>query len=261
VDVTWQLSLEEHIVVQATNLAGPWRPCWQPYTRTTNDLFCLALPCQSPQQFFKPTPGRQFTDDFSTLVPTWATWFQEAGEEWIVTNAVLKCSSTDQVQYRGFALCPLGTTNAEAVLRDFHASVDILEWVTNNASGSTFAVAGRGRIVSPSYATGYFAGLNLNYHGVGTLTPWIGKDATMIAGADFSIQDIPLPYRLQLSAVGNKLTFRVLKLTTGELIRELSLTDSAYATGIVGLWINGEPVVGNSYTITADNFVLIGRKP
>ncbi len=42
----WLLSREEHIVVHADHLAGPWYPCPQSCTRI-DDIFCLTVPCQS----------------------------------------------------------------------------------------------------------------------------------------------------------------------------------------------------------------------
>jgi hypothetical protein len=54
---------------------------------------------------------------------------------------------------------------------------------------------------------------------------------------------------------------RVLRLATGEVIREMPFTGSAYPTGIVGLWFNGRNNVGDASTITADNYFVTGKKP
>jgi hypothetical protein len=259
VSLNWLLPVEEHIVVEADQLAGPWCPCSQPHTRI-GDAFYLNMPCLEPQKFWRLTPGRQYTNDFSSAVPTWTPWFQNAGVEWIITNGILQVSLSNRPDYGGLALCPLGATNVEAVLRDFSASVDILDWVTSGTNWSAVALFGRGRVY-PSYGTAYFGGIGLNYDGIpGRVTPWIHNGSTETWGPPFDIGAFPPPYRLQFSGVGNKMSLRVVNLTTGELIREMSFTNSAYATGIVGLWFNGRTDAGDSYTITVDNFFVTGTK-
>ena len=254
IDLSWRLPLEEQIVVEADQLAGPWCPCPQPYTRT-GDAFWLTMPCLGPQKFFKLTPGRQFTDDFSRAVPTWTPWFQEAGEEWTVTNGVLQLSCITN----GFlALMPPPGTNVAANLRDFCASVDILAWVTNGINESGFSLAGRGTIFSPGYAVAYFGGLTLNADYIPRrVVPWISTPSGSTRGATFDIQEIPPPYRLQFSAVGTRLSLRVLNPTTSQLIREVSVNHSTYTQGIVGLVYD----VDQGGSITADNFFLNGTKP
>ncbi len=270
VDLTWQLPLEEQIVVQATNLAGPWCPCPQPCTRTTNDLFCLTLPCDSPQQFFKLTPGLQFTDDFSSAVPSWTSWFYDPPEDqWIVTNGVLQVSLSeehDTNSFGGLALCPLGIqTNVEAVLEDFCASVDILDWVTSGTNWSSVLLFGRG-IIHSDWGEGYFGGLVLNYKGIpGLVEPSLAGPAGSLHGETFYLHEFPPPYRLQCSMVGTKASFRVLRVATGQLIRQLnfdvsSTPDPILTNGIVGLWFRGRTDEHDSYTTTVDNFFLSGTK-
>jgi hypothetical protein len=261
VDLNWLLPLEEHIVVEADQLAGPWCPCSQPHTRT-GDAFCLTMPCQSPQQFFKLTPGRQFTDDFSSVVPSWTPWFTGAGKKWVVTNGVLQVSLRNQPSYGGLALCAVGATNVEAVLRDFFASVDILDWVTSSNNWSSFALVGRGHMSSTNSGTGYFGGLSLNSGGnLGLVEPWIlVPERGYLDGTPFYIQEIPPPYRLQFSVVGTNISFRVLRATTWQPIREMSWNASTLTNGFVGLWFNGRTDAGDSYTNTVDNFFLSGTK-
>lgn len=261
IGLEWRLPLQEHIVVQADQLAGPWCPCWQPCTQTTNDVFCLNMPYESPQQFFKLTPGRQFTDDFSTLVPTWMDWFKEPGEEWVITNGILNVSISP-TPYGGLVLCPLGATNVEAVLQDFCASVDILDWATSGTNWSVVTLFGRGLIISPSEGTGYFAGLSLNSGGnPGLVAPWIlVPERGYLDGEPFYIHEIPPPYRLQFSVVGTNLSLRVLRPATGQPIREMSWSGWELTNGVVGLWFNGRNNAGDYYTNTVDNFFLSGTK-
>jgi hypothetical protein len=258
VDLTWGLPLEEHIVVEADQLPGSWSPCPQPHTRT-NDTFYLTLPCQSPEQFFKLIRGTQFTDGFSTLVPSWTPWFPGAGKDWIVTNGALRVSLANQPAYGGLALCPLGVTNAEVVLSDFYASVDILDWVTSSTNWSALALFARGKM-SPN--SGYFGGLTLNPGGTnGLMRPWLlGPERGYLYGEPFYIHEIPLPYRLQFSMVGTNMSFRVLRLATGQPIREMSWDGWTLTNGIVGLWYNGRTEAGDSYTNTVDNFFMSGTK-
>ena len=53
------------------------------------------------------------------------------------------------------------------------------------------------------------------------------------------MQQIPPPYRLQFSVVDTNISFRVLSLTTGQVIRQMSRNDSNFTQGFVGVWING----------------------
>ncbi len=253
VALSWMLPQEEHIVVQATNLAGPWSPCQQPHTRT-GDAFCLQAPCDSCQKFFRLTPGRQFTDDFSALNPSWAPIFQEAGEEWTVTNGVLQLDWAEPPS-PGFALAPLGT-NAAAEIKDFCASMDILDWVTTTTNYSTVALAARCRGLSA-----YFAGLNANAQGIrDNARLWIYNGSTYTNSPSFDIKQFPPPYRLRFTGVGTQLLAQVFSLTMGEVLRELTINDSAFSEGFVVLWINGKPVAGNFFTVTMDNFFMAGTK-
>ena len=105
--------------------------------------------------------------------------------------------------------------------------------------------------------------MNLNAKGVpGSVEPWIYNGSTYTNGSTFDTQQFPLPYCLQFSGVGTTISLRVVSLTTGELIRKVSLpNDSTFTEGFVGLWINGESNGNDSFTITADNFFATGTKP
>jgi hypothetical protein len=259
VGLNWLLPLEEHIVVTVDQLSGPWRPGWQPPTRA-GDVFCLTLPCTEAQKFFRLTPGRQFTDDFSILVPTWTPFFQEAGEDWFVTNGVLQMIKTANASL-GFGLAPLGT-NAAATLRDCCASVDIVDWASSGNNSSDFALGGRGRFVSSTYAQGYFGFLTLNADGVpGRVRPWIHTPSGDTYGTAFDVQQFPLPYRLQFSAVGTQISLRVLNPATGQLIQPVSSSPSTLPDGFTGVWLQGGGNAGETNRISLDNFFVSGTKP
>jgi hypothetical protein len=261
-DLTWQLPLEEQVVIEADQLPPSWRPCPQPYTRR-GDAFCLNLPCVSPGKFFELTPGRQFTDDFSTLLPSWTPGWQDPGEDWVVTNGILELNWSVTNSWDVFGLFPLGT-NEEARLRDFCTSVDILDWVISGDNYSFFALVGRGLVLPSGVGKGYFGGLAMNADGIR------GNARLVIRANDdfsrdtntFNREQYPPPYRLQLSTVGNSITVRLLNPATGQIIRELkhTQTSSTISYGFAGFIAEGN--VGTDYfRLTADNYVLIGRKP
>jgi hypothetical protein len=266
VDLNWMLPMEEHIVVEADQLGGPWCPCWQPYTQT-GDAFCLTTPCQAQQKFFKLTPGTQFTDDFSSLVPSWTPWpfGQPLTTEWVVTNGILQVHLPEEHEtnsWEGLVLAPLGATNVEALLRDVSASVDILDWQTSSTNLSGCYLWARG-YVHPTAGNGYFGVLFLNHDGIpGRILPMMFTPSGESRGAAFDIATFPPPYRLQFSVVGNKLSFRVLNATTGQLIREVPpMYSLTYSVGVVGLFFNADTATHDSYILTLDNFFMNGTKP
>ncbi len=262
VDLLWNLPLEEHIVVQADQLAGPWSPCPQPHTRI-GDAFWLNMPCPRPQKFWRLAPGRQYTNDFSSAVPTWMDYFKDGGEQWYVTNGVLNFTGIS-AQYPGFLVMPLGT-NAAAKHEDFLTSVDILDWVTSGTNWSVVSLFGRGIIYSPTYANGYIGLLILNSSDIpGQVTLSMVDGYTEVYGPSFDMAAHPLPYRLEFSGVGKpicQLRLRVLSLPTMQLIREQTLVATRYTEGFPGFWINYRNQAGDTYTITTDNYLVIGTKP
>jgi hypothetical protein len=260
VDLSWRLPMEEYIVVEADQLGGPWCPCSQPHTRTA-DAFCLNRPCQAPQKFFKLTPGKQFVDDFSSLAPTWTPVFQEAGEDWIVTNGVLRMMVTP-TPLSGFGLMPFGT-NAAAKLSDFCGSVDIVDWAPSGSNSSDFAFGGRARFASSTYIQAYIGYLTLNADGVvGKVRPWIHTPFGETYGLAFNLQQFPLPYRLQFSVVGPRISLKVLNPLTGQLIvPAVYASSTTLPDGFSGLWLQGAVNAGDSNSISVDNFIVSGTKP
>lgn len=262
VDLNWLLPMEEYIVVEADQLGGPWSPCLQPHTRTA-DAFCLNRPCQAAQKFFKLKPGKQLVDDFSSLAPTWTPIFQEAGEDWFVTNGVLQMLKSPNPSL-GFGLVAFGT-NAAANLRDVCASVDIVDWAPSGSNSSDFALGGRARIISSTYIKAYLGFLTLNADGVpGRVRPWISSPSGAIYGAAFDLQQYPLPYRVQFSIVGTQMWLRVLNPATGHLIvpevRSIA-SDLTLLNGFAGVWLQGGVNAGDFNSISLDEFFLSGTKP
>ena len=137
-----------------------------------------------------------------------------------------------------------------------YTSADILDWAASGTNESGFFLVGRVKLISPNEGV-YGGGLHLNDDGIlGNVRLFIRARYDFIAGPTFDIQQNPLPYRVQFSVVGNTISFRVLNLTTGQLIREMSATSSAIPSGLPALWI--ERI---SSRITLDNYFVTGTKP
>jgi hypothetical protein len=268
--LSWPEPTQEQIVVGADSLASNavWTPWPEPIFKRHGEL-CMAVPTTASQQFFKAVLGRQFVDDFSdcwgpfTNRNSYMDWFKEDGEQWFVTNGVLKFTGIS-VQYPGFLVLPVGT-NAAAKHEDFYTSVEILDWVTSTNNWDFLSLFGRGIIYSPTYVNGYIGGLALNFSGIpGQVRLSIWDGYVEVFGPSFDMGTNPLPYRLEFSGVGNpicQLRLRVLSLPTMQLIREQTLVATRYAEGFPGFWINSRNQAGDTYRITTDNFFLSGTKP
>ena len=267
--LSWPEPAQEHIVVGSSSPGGPvWTPWPEPIFKRHGEI-CMAVPVTASNWFGKLVPGRQFVDAFSdargpfTNRSPWMPHFNDPGEEWVVTNGVLQVGVHPSA-IGGLLLAPVGT-NVEVHLRDFYTSVDILDWETSGANWSTFSIGARAYFQTPTLARGYIGGLNLNANGVrGSVEPFIynGSTYTYALESTFDTQQFPLPYRLQLSGVGTKISLRVLSLTTGQPIREVMLpNDWTFAEGWVALWISGRHDAGDSFRIAADNFFATGTQP
>ena len=262
--VSWPDPAQEQIVVGSDSPTGPvWTPWPEPIFKRFGQM-CLAVPTTATQQFFKTVSGRQLADDFTdswwpftNRIP-WTNWLVNPGEDWFVTNGVLKLAVSPGTNSPGFLLLP-DWTNA---VQDFYTSIDILDWVTSTNNWSIFALIGRGKIHGVTSANGHIGGLVLNSDGIaGNVTLYLWDGYTDVFGPSFDMGANPLPYRLELSQVGNNLWLRVRSLTTKAVIREQALVVTKYTQGWVGLWIKGRNDPGDTFTITADNFFATGTKP
>ena len=137
-----------------------------------------------------------------------------------------------------------------------------MDWVPSGNNSSDFALGGRGRIVSPTSAEGYFGFLTLNADGVpGRVRRWIHTPSGDTYGTAFDLQQFPLPYRLQFSVVGTQISLRVLNPATGQLIKSVSSSSSTLPDGFAGPWLQGGVNAGDSNRISLDNFFVSGMKP
>jgi hypothetical protein len=262
--LSWPGPAEEQIVVGADSSAGPvWTP-WPEPIFTRHGELCMAVPTTASQQFFKLVSGRQFVDDFSeTNLPFTNrapyTNALDTGWDYRVTNGIYRIARQGPVFAAGYGLTqPLPVV----VVRDFSASVDILDWVASGTNWNDFYIAARGVWVGPSGGYAYSGGLRLNDPGPGSVRLWMVLSNDFVAGASFDLQQNPPPYRLQFSGVGPRLSFRVLSLTTGQILEEMSVNHSTLPEGFVGLLLYTSPLkLSESYTITVDNFFVSGTKP
>ena len=266
--LSWPEPAQEHIVLGSNSLASNavWTPWPEPIFKRFGEL-CMTVPTVATQQFFKLVPGRQFADDFSeswgpfTNRNSWVEWVDDpVGEQWIVTNGVLRLDWNAPSGIPGFALFPLGVTNAEAVLGDVYMSVDMLDCVTSGTNFAVFALAARFTL-DEGGEKAYLGALYVNYHGLpGVVQPVMYNGSNYKYGAPINIQQYPPPYRLQFSAVGTKLSLRVLHLSTGQFMGDaVNMPSSLYPTGKAALFISGRANPDDSFTITADNFFLTGK--
>ena len=262
--IAWPDPTEEQIVVGSDSPTGPvWTPWPEPIFKRFGQM-CMAVPTVATQQYFKLVPGRQFVDDFSdawgpfTNRNSWAPLLQDATtEEWVVTNGVLQVKCNSGFQY-GFALLPPGM-NVLTRHRDFCIAVDVLDWVTSGTNWSGIMLLGR---ADTSTLINYSGGLQLNRGGIpGKVLPFIHWDIPTTTSIRGSTNDVQLPYRLQFSGVGSRLTLRVLNPTNGQLIEELNTTNAPLAIGVAALYFEGRFNAGDSFTIKVDNFFASGTKP
>jgi hypothetical protein len=265
--LSWPEPTQEQIVVGSDSLASNavWTPWPEPIFKRFGQM-CMAVPTTESKEFFQTVPGRQLADGFDytwgpfTNRDSWTPIFLEAEDDWFVTNGVLRMIKTPNASL-GFGLIAFGT-NAAATLRDFYASVDIVDWAPSGSNSSDFALGGRGRFVSPTYAQGYFGFLTLNADGVpGKVRPWIYTPSGGTYGTAFDLQQYPLPYRLQFSVVGTSISFKVLNPATGQLIQPVSSSSSTLPGGFAGLWLQGGVNPGDSSGISLDNFFVSGTTP
>ena len=263
--LSWPEPAQEQIVVGSDYPAGPvWTPWPEPIFKRFGQL-CMTVPTTANQQYFKLVPGRQFVDDFSdtsgpfTNRNCWMSLVQEAGEEWYVTNGVLKLQSTNG----GFLLVALGT-NAAAKHADFFTSADILDWMASGTNWNVFTLAGRMVILSPTAGIGYGGGLILNADGIaGRLQLYMFHEWKEAWGPKFDMGTNPPPYRVELSGVGKptcRLRLRVLNLTTKALIAEQTLLATEITNGVPAIWVNKPIQAGDTFTINADNYFVTGTK-
>lgn len=265
--LSWPAPTEEAIVVGADSPAtnAVWTPWPEPIFNRFGKL-CMTVPVNTTKnaQYFKLVPGTQFIDDFSepaeplaTRDP-WVPYFYGAYGNlfrFAVTNGVYRIEATGSSDGR----VPIMPPGPDIIVRDFTASVDLLEWSTSGATSLGIgARVWRDPNGFPGNSTGYIGILVLNDIGhIGQARLNIFDGATTHLGSYFTI-DPGADYRLEFSAVGRSLYVKLFNLTDPSVpVRQFPLTSSNYSRGFVALWIQSP----GPNAIVLDNFFLTGTRP
>ncbi len=223
----------------------------------------MSVPTTASQQFFKLVPGTQFYDDFSDFKLPYTNRCAYSngtlyGWNYLITNGTYRIARQGPANGPTWGLAaPLPWVE----VRDFATSVDILDWVASGTNYNSLFVGARFVWKGLYGGLGYGAGLRLT-PSLGTVRLRMICATDEFDGPSFDFQQKPPPYRLQLSGVGTRITSRVLSLTTGEILAELSVTHTNLTHGFVALSPFG-PALGasESHAITLDNYFVSGTRP
>lgn len=259
--LSWPVdTMEEQVVLATESLEKPlWRVLPEPVF-LRQGCVCSQAPVLSGHRFFKLSPGVQFLDDFSDARQPFATrnayvatW--DGPEDTItVGGGVLRLVTQGPTQ-AGYVLEP---PHAPVEAKDFHMSVDILDWKTTGNVWSVVSLLARGVYTGPDSGNGYLGMLLMNANGTPgkvELRMWV--DGSETPGGTFGW--VPGEgYRMEFSGVGKRLELRVTNLKTQAFVREMTLTGTSLARGFTGLWINMESGARQSHEIVLDNLSITG---
>jgi hypothetical protein len=261
VDLIWQTPLQEHIVMVADQLSGPWRPCPQLVT-LSNDTLCVSMPCLGPQKFFKLVPGTRVTQDFNGSQPAWPPYYWDYGNAglftWTIKDGALRIECPDSVGRGDIMLLP---PRSDIVVGDFSASVDILDWGSgiNSRSVGIFARGVVDRDDFPGQTEGYVGELWINRNGdtgLASLNIHAGSDQPIEEVVEFELET-KSGYRLVFSGVGNQLTLSLFALSYPQQpVAMTTRTANSWSGGPVGVWVGNYGKGG--YDFTLDNVLVIG---
>jgi hypothetical protein len=216
------------------------------------------------QEYFELVLGSQFIDDFDALKEPfasrndWMPWFMDAGDAsrfaFTIVNEAFQIEALQQPLNGQIAIF---TPGGGEILRDFCASVDILDWA--GSQESALGIAGRVQGGPGGVNNTYLGSVRMNSPaGTGQLGFFNGASDVLVA-TGFPINP-DLDYRLQFSAVGNQLELRLVSLAEPQtLVAQGRLQASLFTQGRVALWVNTRGSTG--YRRTVDNFFVTGTKP
>jgi len=250
---------EEQIVVGAASVEGPWTPWPEPIFKRSGQI-CMDVPITASERYFKLMPGTQYSDDFNPPQPpytkkdSWIPAFVESGD----ASRILITNLDGTLQFHGVSTpidgrFGLTIPGPSIVVRDFSASLDILDWDPNGVEQAASIGA---RLLG---SNGYYGIVNFNEwsQGTGTLhlfpvggTAAVGSMITFTRGKN---------YRLCFSGVGSILSVRLYDLENlAEPISRVQLTNNTSSQGSVAV---ATAVYGISGPMTLDNFLVTGTKP
>ncbi|HOW66775.1 MAG TPA: hypothetical protein P5186_26355 [Candidatus Paceibacterota bacterium] len=254
----------EQIVVGADSLTSTvWTPWPEPIFKRFGAL-SMVVDAAAAERYFKLVPGTQFIDDFDSpkapyaMRMPWEPFFLNAADAsrftFTVSDGVFQIQAhTKPVDGEVAVFTPGGG----AIVQDFFASVDILDWASSQESA--VGIAGRiqgspGRLVNA-----YLGSVRFDpAANTGSIGFFNGQSDVPVPET-FNI-DPQADYRLQFSAVGRQLDVRLIRLAEPPIIvAEGRLQNSTFKQGYVGHWVNTRGSTG--YRRTVDNFFLTGTKP
>jgi hypothetical protein len=265
----WPVPTEDCVVVSAPSVpSSNWTLSPEPIFKRFGQL-CMAVPATNHEQYFMLVPGTQFTDDFNAAKEPFGTkhpwvpyYFQPADSDrftWDTATGSLRVqASYSGSSGQGVAMPP----GPDVLVRDFWASVDILDWgASTNTNERSVGLVVRGTVNRTNFpaSNGYIGELWLNRAG------GVGKAVLNIyastddPGPPFSLE-MGTDYRLVFSGTGNQLTLRLFRRDDmRQPVAARSRTSYMFAYGPVSLWIANYGHV--LYDFTLDNFFVTGTKP
>lgn len=262
--LSWpQNTAEEQIIAGAPAPEGPYSP-WPEPCFDRQGAICTAVPTTALQQYFKLVPGIQYVDSFGPVKQPFATrnawepWFMDGNDAsrfaFTIANGAFRIETTMQPQVGQVAIF---TPGGGEILRDFHASVDILDWASSTESA--LGLAGRLQGGPGGVNNLYLGSVRMN-RSAGTGQLWFFNGASDVEASDVFSVSPDSEYRLEFSVVGDQLQLRFLRLAESPtLVAEASLEDSRFTQGRVALWVNTRGSTG--YMRAVDNFFVTGSKP
>jgi hypothetical protein len=253
--LTWQENGTQQVVVSTESLAGLWAPLGQTISRTP-DGCSLAIELARPSQFFRLKPGAQFRDEFDGSHEPWDVTFVVPAEAskhtFTYTNGALRIQGASDVTDGRLYLQP--PAFARTNVADFHISLDVIDWPdtgTEQIIGIFARFNGSNAYIAELWRhCRYSAGMTV-------LNIWDG------AGGHWTAVNVNADsdYRLVFSGATNRLLCSLYDV--GDLqtsVSSVSITNSTFRTGTVGLWCSREYGPG-PYGITIDNFTVTGTNP
>lgn len=253
-------TMEEQVVLASESLENPlWRVLPEPVFLRQGSV-CSQAPVLSGHRFFKLSPGVQFVDDFSDAREPFATrnayvatW--DLPEDTITVGGGVLRLVTEGPTPAGYVLEP---PHAPVEAKDFHMSVDILDWKTTGNVWSVVSLLARGVYTGPDSGNGYLGMLLMNANGTpGKVQLRMFVDGSETSGRTFDW--VPGEgCRLEFSGVGKRLELRVTNLKTQAFVQDMTLSGTSLTRGFTGLWISMESGVRQSHEIVLDNLSITG---
>jgi len=152
-----------------------------------------------------------------------------------------------------------GSFRTDCTVSDFILSYDLVAWGTTPSFAGAFA-----RVSSPGLATtqGYALGFDFSFNSLFISRVRSENVEAVVAETLVGPLDPSHQYRLTYSGGGANLAGSLQDLTTGTVLATVAGTDTAFASGIVGLGVVVQSTaMGVGATATFDNFSVTVPEP